>query len=68
MINYIIIYRVALQVFFEHKYTKWKGWVKTMNFALTREQILLKKAAQRLGWELDDLMVRTLEAMKTCCE
>lgn len=51
MINYIIIYRVALQVFFEHKYTKWKGWVKTMNFALTREQILLKKAAQRLGWE-----------------
>ncbi len=41
---------------------------KDKKFAAGCDREVIRKGAQMLGWELDDLMSRTLEAMKTCCE
>ena len=41
---------------------------KDKKFAAGCDRDVIRKGAEMLGWELDDLMTRTLEAMKTCCE
>ncbi len=41
---------------------------KDKKFAAGCDRDVIRKGAQMLGWELDDLISRTLEAMKTCCE
>ena len=41
---------------------------KDKKFAAGCDRDVIRRGAEMLGWELDDLMVRTLEAMKTCCE
>ena len=38
---------------------------KDKHFAAGCDRDIIKKGAERLGWELDDLMIRTLEAMKS---
>ena len=41
---------------------------KDKKFAAGCDRDVIRNGAQMLGWELDDLISRTLEAMKTCCE
>jgi predicted hydrolase (HD superfamily) len=41
---------------------------KDKKFAAGCDRDVIRKGAEMLGWELDDLIGRTLEAMKTCCE
>ncbi len=41
---------------------------KDKKFAAGCDRDVIRKGAEMLGWELDDLISRTLEAMKTCCE
>ena len=41
---------------------------KDKKFAAGCDRDVIRRGAEMLGWELDDLMTRTLEAMKTCCE
>ena len=41
---------------------------KDKKFAAGCDRDVIRRGAEMLGWEPDDLMVRTLEAMKTCCE
>lgn len=41
---------------------------KDKKFAAGCDRNVIQKGAEMLGWELDELMTRTLEAMKTCCE
>lgn len=41
---------------------------KDKKFAAGCDRDVIRQGAEMLGWELDDLMQRTLDAMKTCCE
>ncbi len=41
---------------------------KDKKFAAGCDRDVIRKGAEMLGWELDDLMQKTLDAMKTCCE
>ena len=41
---------------------------KDKKFAAGCDRDVIKQGAEMLGWELDDLMQKTLDAMKTCCE
>ena len=41
---------------------------KDKHFAAGCDREVIKKGAEMLGWELDELLTETLEAMKTCEE
>ena len=41
---------------------------KDKHFAAGCDREVIKKGAEMLGWELDELLSETLEAMKTCEE
>ena len=41
---------------------------KDKKFAAGCDRDVIAQGAEMLGWELDELMERTLEAMKSCCE
>ena len=41
---------------------------KDKHFAAGCDREVIKKGAEMLGWELDELLNETLEAMKTCEE
>jgi predicted hydrolase (HD superfamily) len=39
---------------------------KTLNFAAGCSRDVIEKGAEMLGWELDDLIEKTILAMRTC--
>ena len=39
---------------------------KTLNFAAGCSRDVIEKGAEMLGWELDDLIEKTIQAMRTC--
>ncbi|MDR1779002.1 MAG: hydrolase [Clostridiales Family XIII bacterium] len=41
---------------------------KTPNFAAGCSRDVINRGAEMLGWELDDLISRTILAMRTCCD
>jgi predicted hydrolase (HD superfamily) len=41
---------------------------KVLNFAAGCSREVIERGADMLGWELDDLIARTILAMRTCCE
>ena len=48
------------------EYSSVKKKYKTLNFAAGCSREVIERGAQMLGWELEDLITRTILAMRTC--